>query len=333
MAGPTSRHERHPVWGLLVMLASCLAFGTSGPFAKALIGAGWTPGAVVLVRIAGAALVLAPLVAVSLRGRWRPVARELPLTAAYGALAVTAAQYGYFEAVARLPVAVALLLEYCGIILVVLWVWLVRHRSPGRLTLAGIVLALAGLVLVLDVVGAAAPDVVGAVWGLLAATGLAGHYLLAARETRVPAVAFAGLGLAAGGAILALLGVLGLVPVRAGASRVDIAGAHVPAWLALAELVVVAAVLAYLLGVMGARHLGSTVASFVGLTEVLFAILVAWLVLGELPGMVQALGGAVLLTGIVLVRVGDRQAAAGEPPTAGDQRDEGADFVATHPVA
>lgn len=344
--------QRHPVWGLLVMLASCLAFGTSGPFAKALIGAGWTPGAVVLIRIAGAALVLAPLVVLSLRGRWRLVVRELPLTATYGAFAVAAAQFGYFQAVARLPVAVALLLEYCGIILVVIWVWVVRHRPPSRLTLGGIIVALAGLVLVLDVIGAAAPDLVGALWGLVAATGLAGHYILAAKETRMPAVAFAGLGLAAGGTILAVLGAVGLIPMHAGSHMVDLAGTQAPAWVALTELVLVAAVLAYLLGVIGARHLGSTVASFVGLTEVLFAIVIAWLVLGELPGPMQALGGVVLLTGIVLVRAGDRPRPGGDRPTTGgsdgghgpgessapgvaerESPDEDADFAAVHPVA
>ena len=32
-------------------------------------------------------------------------------------------------------------------------------------------------------------------------------------------------------------------------------------------------------------------ASFVGLSEVLFAILFAWVLLGELPGLIQLAGG------------------------------------------
>ena len=298
--------RRHIGAGLLAMLLSCASFGTAGPFAKALIEAGWTPGAVVLVRISGAALVLLPFTAWTLRGRWGSIRGELPLVGLYGAMAVAAAQLGYFQAVERLTVGVALLIEYLGIVLVVLWVWLLTRRSPHRLTLLGIVLAIAGLVLVLDVTGQSTPDLVGVLWGLLAATGLAGHYVLAARETRLPALAFAGLGLGAGAVVLAALGLTGIIPMVAGADVVEVAGRGIPVWLAFAELIVIAAVAAYVLGIIGARHLGSTLASFVGLSEVMFAVLFAWLILGELPGPVQLLGGAVLLGGVVAVRLGER---------------------------
>ncbi|HEX6917370.1 MAG TPA: DMT family transporter [Phycicoccus sp.] len=318
--------RRHLGLGLVAMLVSSAAFGTSGPFAKALITAGWSPGAVVLLRIAGAATLLLPVALWQVRGRFGVLLRELPLAAAYGSLAVAAAQLGYFQAVARLTVGVALLLEYLGIVLVVLWVWALTRRAPHRLTVAGIVLALAGLALVLDVTGQASPDLVGVAWGLLAACGLAGHYVLAARETALPPFAFAALGLACGAAILGVLGLVGVLPMDVGAPAVVVAGTAVPAWVALAELVVVAAALAYVLGVVGARQLGSTFASFVGLTEVLFAVLFAWVLLGELPGVWQLLGGAVLLAGVLVVRLGER-----------DREREGAtaqpDFDLPSPVA
>ena len=318
--------RRHLGLGLVAMLVSSAAFGTSGPFAKALISAGWSPGAVVLLRIAGAATLLLPVALWQVRGRFGVLLRELPLAAAYGSLAVAVAQLGYFQAVARLTVGVALLLEYLGIVLVVLWVWALTRRAPHRLTVAGIVLALAGLALVLDVTGQASPDLVGVAWGLLAACGLAGHYVLAARETALPPFAFAALGLASGAAILGVLGLVGVLPMDVGAPAVVVAGTAVPAWVALAELVVVAAALAYVLGVVGARQLGSTFASFVGLTEVLFAVLFAWVLLGELPGVWQLLGGAVLLAGVLVVRLGER-----------DREREGAtaqpDFDLPSPVA
>ena len=108
--------RRHLGLGLVAMLLSCAAFGTSGPFAKALMTADWTPGAVVLVRISGAALLLLPFTLWMLRGRWRAVGHELPRAALYGSLAVAAAQLGYFQAVARMDVAIALLIEYLGIV-------------------------------------------------------------------------------------------------------------------------------------------------------------------------------------------------------------------------
>ncbi len=317
--------RRHLGLGLVAMLLSCAAFGTSGPFAKALMTAGWSPGAVVLGRISGAALMLLPFTLWSLRGRWGAVSNELPRVALYGTLAVAAAQLGYFQAVSRMDVGVALLIEYLGIVLVVLWVWALTRQRPHRLTGVGIVLALAGLALILDITGQSTPELVGVLWGLLAAAGLAGHYVLAGRPTTIPASAFAGLGLAVGAVALAALGLLGVLPMVVGDPQVVVAGAEVPAWLALAELVVVAAALAYVLGILGARHLGSTLASFVGLTEVLFAVLFAWLLLGELPGPLQLLGGAVLLSGVVAVRIGERDLAR-------EGRAE-ADFEVTSPVA
>jgi drug/metabolite transporter (DMT)-like permease len=147
---------------------------------------------------------------------------------------------------------------------------------------------------------------------------MAGHYLLAARPTPVPAVAFAGLGLTAGFVLLVLAGVLGVVPFVVGGDSVVLGGSQLPAWVALAELIVIAAAAAYLMGIAGARRLGSTLASFVGLTEVLFAVLIAWVLLGETPGLVRAIGGLLILGGVVAVRMGEMRAVDEHPEIAAD---------------
>jgi drug/metabolite transporter (DMT)-like permease len=291
--------------GLLALLLSSAAFGTSGPFAKALIEAGWSPPLVVLLRMTGASLVLLPLALGPIRRHRRVVLANLPLVVSYGLLAVGAAQLGYFQAVQRLPVGVALLLEFLGIVLVVLVMWLISRVTPHRLTFLGIVLALAGLALVLDVLGAAPPDLVGVAWGLFSAVGLAGHFILAGRPNPVPSIAFACLGLVTGALALGVLGLVGILPMRAGSDTVTLLGAAAPSWVAFAQLVLVAAALAYVLGIIGTRRLGSTLASFVGLTEVLFAILFAWVLLGELPRPVQLVGGGLILGGVIAVRLGE----------------------------
>jgi drug/metabolite transporter (DMT)-like permease len=70
----------------------------------------------------------------------------------------------------------------------------------------------------------------------------------------------------------------------------------------------VAAVVAYVAGILGARLLGAKVASFVGLTEVLFAALFAWWFLGQLPGAMQLAGGVLIIAGVALVRVDELRA-------------------------
>jgi drug/metabolite transporter (DMT)-like permease len=44
----------------------------------------------------------------------------------------------------------------------------------------------------------------------------------------------------------------------------------------------------------------------VALTEVLMAVLFAWLLLGQLPLPVQLAGGVLVLAGVVVVKAGER---------------------------
>jgi len=68
-------------------------------------------------------------------------------------------------------------------------------------------------------------------------------------------------------------------------------------------MVLVSTSAAYLLGIAGGARLGSRVSSFVGLLEVLFAVLAAWVLLGDLPAPIQLVGGVLILAGVVLVKL------------------------------
>src|SRR5919197_4850426 len=109
--------------GLGFGIVSSVTFGTSGPFGKALISAGYSPMQASWTRVAGAALVLVPLV-LALRGRaaLRVTRRHWPALATYGAFGVAGCQSLYFIAASRLPVGVAILLEFMGPVLVVAWI-------------------------------------------------------------------------------------------------------------------------------------------------------------------------------------------------------------------
>ena len=131
------RHLQGPRAGFGVAIFSALAFSTSGALAKSLIDAGWSPAAAVTVRISVAALVLAVPGWMSMRGRWRILRRQGGMVAAYGLIAVAGAQLFYFNAIQTLPVGVALMLEYLGIVLVVAWMWIRHGHRPRRLTLCG----------------------------------------------------------------------------------------------------------------------------------------------------------------------------------------------------
>lgn len=305
--------QRSTLAGLGLALLSSITFATSGTFARSLLEAGWSAEAAVIARVGSAALILALPAIWSLRGRWALLRRNLGTVSLFGLLAVAAAQGCFFNAVRYLPIGVALLLEYLGVILVVAWMWAVHSQRPRRLTVAGAVAAVLGLVLVLDLVGGANLDPIGVLWGLGAAAGLAGYFVLSARgETGLPPVVLASGGMAVGAGILLALGLVGILPLSATYGEVTFAG-HRTSWLVpTVGLSLVAAVVAFLAGIGAARTLGARLASFVGLTEVMFAVLIAWLVLSELPTIIQLVGGLFIVAGVGLVRLGELAGRAAE---------------------
>lgn len=308
--------------GPALVLLAALAFGTSGPFAKALIDAGWTPGAAVLVRITGAAVVLAVLLLVLRRDQLGRVLRARRPVLVYGVVAVAGVQVCYFSAVETLSVAVALLLEYLAPLLVLGWLWLRTGKRPSRRTLIGTGVALLGTVAVLDVLGGVRLDPVGVLWALGAAVCLACYFISVGQDTaaeRLDPVVLAGAGMLVGAAVVGCAALLGVLPVTFGAATTTLAGRSVPSWLPVLALVLVSTVLAYVAGSAGTVRTGAGAGSLLSLSEVLFAVLVAWLLLGERPAPIQVVGAGLVLGGIVLAQTGATAAgpAGAERPAPG----------------
>jgi drug/metabolite transporter (DMT)-like permease len=307
--------------GLALSLLAASTFGSSGSFGAALTAAGWTPGAAVTVRVGLAALVLLIPAWVQLHRQWPALRaggrgdllRSGRTVLLFGLLAVAGCQLCFFYAIQRLSVGVALLLEYLGIVLVVLWQWLRHGERPQPLTLAGSAGALVGLVLVLDLTGSQRLDLIGVLWGLGAAVGLASFFLLSVRtEEPLPPLAMAAAGMTIGAVALLAFGAVGALPFHATYGSVHF-GHHTTSWIVpVLGLSLIAAVFSYVAGIGAVRHLGARLASFLGLTEVLFAVLWAWLLLGQLPARMQLLGGIFIIAGVALVRIDElRRPAAG----------------------
>ena len=294
--------------GMAFAAGSALTFGMSGPLAKSLMEAGWSPTAAVTARLAGGALVLA-LFATLIKPDWLRQAREHSRTVlVYGLIPVAGAQLCYYNAVAHLSVGVALLLEYTAPILVVGWVWATTRRAPSRLTLAGVALAVIGVTLVLDVVHGAHFDAVGVAWGLAAAVCAACYFMMSDEVTAdgsgLHAVTLAAGSLVVAAVAIAALGASGLMPLTFTANHAELAGVTMSWAVPVVLLGVVTTALAYTLGISGVARLRPSFASLVGLAEVLCAVLAAWLLLSQSVSVTQAVGGGVVLAGIAIARIG-----------------------------
>jgi drug/metabolite transporter (DMT)-like permease len=311
-------------WALAIVAAA--AFGVAGSFGTPLIHNGWSAGAVVSARVTIAFLALLVPALRALRGRWHLLRRNVGLIVSYGVVAVAACQLFYFQALATLDVGVALLLEYLGIIMVVAWLWARHGQRPRALTIAGSVLSITGLVLVLNLVGGGVRvDAIGVFWGLLAAVGLATHYILSARPAHgLPPLALAAGGLAVGASVLWAAALARLMPLHAVWSNVTLASWSAPWWVPILGVSIISAAIAYVAAIGASRALGSKLASFAGLAEVLFAIVFAWLLLGQLPGLVQLGGGVLIVGGVLLVRADETRGPTDIPDAVPVRRKTGA---------
>lgn len=292
--------------GLLLALASATTFGMSGVLARGLLDTGWSAGAAVTVRTVIAATVLLVPGVVALRGRWHLVRDNAGLITVYGVSAVAGAQLCYFYAVSYLQVSVALLLEYTAPVAVVMWLWLRHGHRPSGLTVLGAAIAAGGLVLVLDVVSGAELSTVGVLWALGAMVGAASYFIISADHGNgLPGISLAAGGLLVAGVVLGVAGAVGVLPFEAGTAPAVYDGHEVPWWLPALALGLVTAAFAYVTGIEAGRRLGSRLASFVALCEVLAAVVFAWLLLGELPRAIQLAGGMLVLAGVVVVKLGE----------------------------
>lgn len=314
VAGATTDAETHVTAarsrltsGLVYALAAAASFGLSGSLARGLMDLGWTAGAATIARVAIATAVLIVPGILALRGRWFLLKRGLGTVVAYGVFAVAGAQLCYFLAIGYLDVSVALLIEYTAPVAVVLWLWARQGARPTALTVTGAAVAAVGLVLLLDVLGGGGISLVGVGWALGAMVGAAVYFVISGDESNgLPPMT-----LAAGGLLVALLvlgtaALVGVLPIAVAAGDVQFVTFAAPWWAVVLVLGVVTAAIAYVTGIAATRRLGARLGSFVALTEVIAATAFAWFLLGQVPLPIQFAGAALVLAGVVVVKLGEK---------------------------
>ncbi|MEU7371166.1 EamA family transporter [Streptomyces hygroscopicus] len=317
-------HSQHRNAGLGLALLSALTFGGSGVAAKPLIEAGLAPLEVTWLRVTGAALVLLPL---AWRHR-RLLTRRPGLLMGFALLAVAGVQACYFAALSRIPVGVALLVEYLAPALVLGWVRFVQRRPVSRAAAIGVVLAVGGLACVVEVWSGLSFDPLGLLLAFGAAFCQVGYFVLSDHggDGRDPAdpLGVIAYGVLIGAGALTVVGRPWRIDWTVLAGRADLAGARIPALLLLAWIVLVATVVAYLTGVLAVRRLSPQVAGVVACLEAVIATVLAWVLLAEHLGVAQVVGGVVVLAGALIAQTSAPKAAAAEPvaasvPVAGER--------------
>ncbi|MFD8786199.1 DMT family transporter [Kitasatospora sp. NPDC059599] len=334
-ASPT--HPSGRTLGLGLALVSAFAFGGSGTAAKPLIEAGLSPLHVVWLRVTGAAVALLPI---AYRHR-DAVLRRPGLLFGFGLLAVAGVQACYFAAISRIPVGVALLIEYLGPPLLIGYVKFVQRKPISRGAAVGAGVAVAGLACVVEVWNGLGFDALGVLFALGAACCQVGYFVLADAGRRgdrpVDPLAVSAYGLLIGAVLLTAV----TRPWQADWSRlggdVVMNGHTLPAFVPALWMVLIATVLAYLTGVVSVGYLSPPIAGVVANLEAVVATVLAWVLLGEHLGLPQIAGGLLVLAGAFAAQAssgtsGDSHA-SGTSGTSGPDDPASTDVVAAASAA
>lgn len=320
MTSSSTRTGADPRRGYLLVAGGAGLFVLNAGISRAIQAAGIESTTLTTVRCTGTAIALVAIVLI--RGErlhlprgWREWATVL----AFGVVGLALVQYFYFVAIDRLPVGLALLLEYTAPVLVALFAWAVYREKMRRRVWLGIACALGGLALVAEVRSGMSLDPVGVLAGLGASVSLATYFLVGehsvSTEPPLHVLTEAAIVAAVFWNLIAPVTRLSdtdlTTPVSLGG---NLSAYELPLWFLFGWLVVVGTVVPYLAYLMALKHLSATEVTLLGMLEPIGATVLGWLWFDEILSVLQVVGVAAMLVGIGLAQTARVAAPAEQPP-------------------
>lgn len=309
LPGPRVARERgDPRIGYALLVASATLFAVNGSVSKVILtSSDMTSLRLSELRATGAFLCLAVFLTVFAPGRLRVGRGEVALLVFYGVVGFTFVQWLYLVAIERVPIGIALLLEFTAPVLVALWARLVWNEPVRRRVWTALALALAGIVLVAEVWEDTRLDTLGVAAALIASGSLATYYLTGEHATATrDAVSLACLALGVSAVFWAVMQPWWSFPFDALGQTVSLQGAlestSAPIWAMCVWTVLLGTVVPFALSLSALDYLPATRVAIVSMSEVVLASIVAWVWLDEALSATQLAGGAVVLVGIVLAQ-------------------------------
>jgi drug/metabolite transporter (DMT)-like permease len=295
--------------GLAFVVAASVLFAINGTVSKAALLAGLTSLQMTQIRVTGTFVILLVVVAL-VRPRALRIARhEWVVLLLYGVIGIIMVQAFYFIAIRRLPVGIALLIEYTAPLFVALWARFGQKRPVPRRFWGALALALFGLTLVAQVwTGDGNLNRLGVLAGFGAAVSLAVYFVVGERSIGpggrdVLSFTMYGFGVAA--VAMALIQPWWNFPFALlGETSTVIADVpDVPVWLLVAWVVVLGTTVPYLFTLASLGHLTAAASSVASMLEPVLAGFFAWILLGEALGTWQLVGAAIVLTGVIVAEL------------------------------
>jgi drug/metabolite transporter (DMT)-like permease len=287
--------DRRPRLGYLLAATAASLWALNGSLARFLLDDGVPALRLAQLRSLISLAILSLVLAAARPALLRVRRTDLPRLAFLGIAGLAAVHATYFLAIGRLEIGVALVIQYLGPLLVLLWLrFALGRRLPRSLWLAAL-LSVLGCFLVVRAWDAAALDGLGLIAAFSSAVAFATYLVAGERAgqhyptvtTLVYAVGFASL-------FWAFAQPLWTFPVHEFQS---------PGRVVLGLSVsVVGTLLPFLCMIEALRHVPASRAAVVATLEPVLAAVIAWLVHGEVLAAVQIAGGLLVVAAVVWVQ-------------------------------
>lgn len=301
-----------PALGYAMTFVAASLLAVNGPVVKALLGSsGLSTMRLTELRTAGAAVFLVVVVAAIAPRRLRVSVREIPFFLLYGGVCFVLVSWLYFVAIDRLPIGIAVPLQFTAPVLVALWAMLVWRRPVRSTVWIALALALAGVLLVSRVWSGFELDGIGVAAAGGAAVALAAYFLIGERAvTQRDPLSLLALAFVFAAVVWAIAQPWWSFPFEALGGSASLGGAlaeiSLPAWVLVVLMVVPGTIVPFGLELYALRHLPATHVALVAMVEPVAAGVVGWAWLEESIGAVALVGVAVTLAGTTLAQTARR---------------------------
>lgn len=301
---PTREFIKRPVVGYVALLGAVTLFAANSSVSKSLLISGIDAARLSQIRATGAFVILIFLALVFVRKELKLKLSEIPKFLGFGIIGVALVQYLYFVAINRLDIGVALVIEYIAPLLVALWARFGEKEKVRQRVWYALAITIFGLSLVTNLWGGFTLDGIGFLAAALAAISLAIYFIMGEKlvVSRSP-LAVVTLAFGASTIFWAILEPwwdFDTALLEGQVTLVADSNSTVSIWVLMTWMVVMGTIAPFFLSFVSLRHLKARTAAIVGTLEPVAASAIAFVLLNESLLVIQLLGGAAVLIGVIL---------------------------------
>ena len=288
-----------------LLFGAALTYAFNGVVSKWVLESGLSSIRLTEIRTFGAAIVIGGWVLIKNPSSLKVKAKQLPEMFTFGLIAVAGVQVFYFYSISKMPVSIALLIEFTAPIWITLFLRFVKKESVAKSMWYGLACGFGGLILLAQVWKGLTLNGLGLISSFLDALSLAYYYYKASElAKRTPSEAVLAWGMTVCTLLLAIVQPWWSFPFKVFSESIPLnghfAGHSLPGWVLIAWIILLGTVFPYILVMRGISRLDPATASTIGMLEPILAGIFAWILLNESFNLIQLIGAAVVLVGIYL---------------------------------